>query len=138
MSTKAKTVEDYIEAARSDLSEGRYDSVPTNAQTAIETLLNSIIETHNLTQTTDIEKNYTTVRQHLGLDASDGSIAQEIKGMITHTIKILKTITEARNKGSTSHSPEQQINYGQANFILEQTISFINYIISEDTRKKIK
>lgn len=123
---------DFIKQAWDDLSNERYWEVITKSRTIIEITFKEICKRHTLAFENDINKTFTNIRKHFGMDAKNNEYPDYIKGLITFTANLVNNIAEARNKNSSSHAPEYKPKKHHAQLCLEQSISLMNFIISAD------
>lgn len=127
---------DFIKQAWDDLSSERYWDVITKSRTIIEITFKEICKRHTLGFENDINKTFTNIRKHFGMDAKNNEYPDYIKGLITSTANLVNNIAEARNKNSSSHAPQYKPKKHHAQLCLEQSISLMNFIISVDESKK--
>ena len=135
-------VQGLRERCNNDFLSGNYDSVITKSRTMMEEVLVKILEDNQIQDIPkgDIIKQYNTVKALYGMQQSS-EYDRRINSLLSGLEKIVQSIAEMRNANSDAHGVGKRrinINECEARLVMNSSITFCEYILSDHKRKNTK
>lgn len=122
-----------VEKCDNRIEIGDYSGAVTSAKTLVEGVCKEILNKFSNTKydnKTDLPELFSQVRDKLNLDPSDPKLDKALKEVLTGLIKVVKGITEIRNKRGDSHIPIYKIDRHHALMVVNSSKTVVTFLFN--------